>query len=68
MRICTCEKIDLGYPFDANQHCRLCWLYWHNKEYNLSWGGKGNIVEIKEGLVNKPPFRPVSIPKPCNCK
>ena len=56
---CDTEVCDLaphGQPYDSGRHCKVCWLYFHSLDYNLAWGGNGN-VSPDPGSVSPTPRR-----------
>lgn len=43
-----CDKVEIGKAFDIAKHCRPCWLYHHYREYNLAYGGNGNVAQAPD--------------------
>lgn len=44
-RPCTCNNVRKCQEYTSDQ-CRLCWLYYHDAEYNKYWEGNGKILKV----------------------
>lgn len=50
IRPCSCDRCEIGKPYDTSQ-CRLCWLYYNNNKYHKLWGGEQELPSlIQQGL------------------
>lgn len=47
-----CNKLEVGQPYDISVHCRLCWLFNHDVQYNLAWGGDGKVASAPNGVID----------------
>lgn len=72
-RLCTCERVRLGQPWDITQDCLLCWLFHHDEKYNRIQDGTGatkvqaTSEEVKTDHISQssdPPYNPYHQARP----
>jgi uncharacterized HAD superfamily protein len=58
-----CDLIRKGEAYDISQHCRVCWLYFHDEGHNRAWGGDGKVAPAP-GVPGIATRQPAPIPAP----
>lgn len=48
-----CDRVRLGQPY-TNDQCRLCWLFFHDAQWNLAHGGDGKVTHASRKLQPQP--------------
>lgn len=45
-RPCTCERVEVGKPYDQSRHCKRCWLFHHDDRYRQMWSDPADAKEL----------------------
>jgi|SRR5579884_3095117 len=51
-----CNRIRVGEAYDITRDCRPCWLFAHNREIRLAWGGDDKVSAADHRPVHRPDY------------